>query len=131
MNEIVSKLRVLEQEIAAERGPFILFALFLREEAPNRWDLVVAAPWFGSDKMETLRYLADRLQARLTPEEVVLLSRIVIINEDNPYLEDVSREIQVEHALVEIRDRVFFGQQIERGYVITSNGVEGVPTVVG
>jgi hypothetical protein len=36
MNELVSKLRILEQEIAAERGPFTLFALFLREESPNR-----------------------------------------------------------------------------------------------
>jgi hypothetical protein len=91
----------------------------------------VAALWFGPEKMETLRYLAGRLQARLTPDEVVLLSRIVIINEDNPYLENVSRAIQVEHALVEVRDSTFFGQQIEHGYIITSNGAEGVLTAAG
>jgi len=45
MKELVEKPRKLEAEIAAEKGPFLLFALFLRQDAADRWDLVVAAPW--------------------------------------------------------------------------------------
>src|SRR5437667_89713 len=41
MNEFVEHLKDIEVEISDERGPFILFALFLREDSPDRWDLVV------------------------------------------------------------------------------------------
>ena len=45
--EITEKFTELESSIAAENGPFAFFALFMREEVPDRWDLMVAAPWAG------------------------------------------------------------------------------------
>ncbi len=36
--------------MAAEKGAFDLFALFLREDAPNKWDLLIAADWIDQDK---------------------------------------------------------------------------------
>ena len=42
----------LEAEIAQKKGDFSLFALFLREDAPDRWDLLVSAPWASSNKQE-------------------------------------------------------------------------------
>lgn len=35
--ELVDKFSVLESHIAEEKGPFALFALFMREDAPDRW----------------------------------------------------------------------------------------------
>lgn len=106
--------------MVAEKGRFLLFALFLREYAPNVWDFVVSAPWLKADKMATYRYFATQLQSRLEPQELILLSRIVLIDEDNPALEAIHEAVTVEHSMVEIRHRDFFGLPIEQAYIITS-----------
>lgn len=120
MKQILNKLITLERDVVAEKGPFLLFALFLREDAPNRWDFVVSAPWIEKDKMYSYRYFSDHLQSRLEREEVILLSRIVLIDENNPALEDIHEEFQVEHGLIKVYNREFFGLQMDRAYIITS-----------
>jgi hypothetical protein len=45
MKEFIDKYIELERSISYEKGDFSLFALFLREDAADIWDLVVAAPW--------------------------------------------------------------------------------------
>ena len=45
MNIDIEKFRKFMEEAASERGAFTAFALFLREDAPGVWDLVVSAPW--------------------------------------------------------------------------------------
>ena len=55
MKAFAEKLVPVERQIAAEKGAFLLFALFLREDAPDVWDLVVAAPWIEANKSEALR----------------------------------------------------------------------------
>jgi hypothetical protein len=120
MKKFVEKLVHLEREMAAEKGDFTLFALFLLEDAPNVWDLVVAAPWVDKDKQKALRYVGKRLQARLQPRELMLLSRIVLLEGDTPGLEEVLQASQVKHGLRELRDQEFFGLQIKRAYIITS-----------
>jgi hypothetical protein len=44
MKELLGKFVELEQRLSQERGEFSLFALFLREDASDKWDLVVSAP---------------------------------------------------------------------------------------
>jgi hypothetical protein len=120
MKALVDKLRTLEQEIAAEKGPFLLFALFLREDAPDVWDLLVSAPWIEQDKGAALHYLAGKLNAVATPEELTTISRIVIIEQSNPALVAMQSAIESEHGNVEIQDSNFFGLQIKHAFVITS-----------
>jgi hypothetical protein len=52
------ELRKLEEALAAEHGPFTLFALFLREGAPDVWDVVVAAAWIDRDEPAALWEIA-------------------------------------------------------------------------
>ena len=118
--KLLQKFIALERDVVAEKGRFILFALFLREYAPGRWDFVVSAPWVKGDKMPIYRYFATQLQSRLDPEEMVMLARIVLIDKDNPGLEAVHEAVTVEHGLVQIWNREFFGLQMERAYIITS-----------
>ncbi len=120
MKDIVQKLIAKEHQIAEEKGGFLLFALFLREDSPGKWDLLVSAPWISRDKAESLKYLASKVQEALTPEELLLLSRIVLIDDTNPALGAVQRAIHVEHGMAEIRDSNFFGLQIKHAYLITS-----------
>jgi hypothetical protein len=49
---ILQRFAALEASIAEEKGSFALFALFMRKEVPDRWDLIVSAPWLGDDKVK-------------------------------------------------------------------------------
>lgn len=120
MKETAEKLKHQEEIMANEKGPFDLFALFLREDAPGKWDLVVAAEWIEKDKQAALKYIAGILQRTLTTNELLKLSRIAIIDEGNPALEAFQRAMHVEHGIAEIQDSNFFGLQIKHVYLITS-----------
>jgi len=120
MKNIAEKLAKLEQDIAKEKEPFILFALFLREDAPDLWDVLVSAHWITKNKEESIKYIAERIRQVLNPEELLKLSRIVIIEQDNPALDALQRAIRVEHGMAEIKDSNFFGLQIKHAYLITS-----------
>jgi len=120
MKQVVEKLVSLENEVSREKGKLSLFALFLREDMEDRWDLVVSAPWLEGNKKETLSYLADKIKLCLDPEELLSLSRIVFIDADNPALDTVHRAIQVEHGTAEVTNSDFFGLHIKHAYIITS-----------
>ena len=120
MKEITEKLKELEQKIAAEKGSFLLFALFLREDAPDRWDLLVAAPWIPKNKNTALKYFSDKLIRTLSQKELLKLSRIAIIDPDEPALAAIQQAMHVEHSIAEIKDSNFFGMQIKHAYIITS-----------
>ncbi len=120
MKAIVEKLRSLEQSISAEKGGFLLFALFLREESPDLWDLLVAAPWISENKSEGLRYLSNKLRGIFSPNDMLKFSRIVVIEPSDPALSAFHRSIHVEHGLTEITNSIFFGLQIKHAYLITS-----------
>ncbi len=125
MKELANKLLKIEQELAFQKGGFSLFALFLREDAEDNWDLLISAPWVTKNKTNTLKYLAKKLQESLTPQEIVKLSKIVIIEPDNPALEAIHKTIQVEHGLVEVKDSIFFGLPIKHAFIITSQKLNG------
>jgi hypothetical protein len=120
MKEIVDKLVRVEQEMAAEKGAFLLFAILLREDAPDVWDLVAASPWIVRDKADSLRYISDRVRSVLDADELVKLSRIVLVEPDSPALAAFQQAIHVEHGTVEIRDSNFSGLPIKHAYLITS-----------
>ena len=118
--KLLQKFLALERDVVAEKGRFILFALFLREYGSGSWDFVVSAPWLKTDELATYRYFATKLQSRLEPQEMLMLARIVLIDKDNPGLEAVHEAATVEHGLVQIWNREFFGLEMERAYIITS-----------
>ena len=120
MKEFVEKLRQVELQVAEEKGPFLLFALFLREDAPDLWDLLVAAQWIETNKGEALRYLVPKINALATPEELARLSRIVIIEAGQPALAAIHSAFHIEHSIAEVQNSNFFGLQINHAYIITS-----------
>lgn len=110
----------LEAEIARKRGGFFLFALFLRDGAPDRWDLLVSAPWIDANRSDAVSYLAEEIKQRLGLEALILLSKIVVVDHDHPDVDEFLRSVQVEHGSHELRDRTLFGQPVKLAYVITS-----------
>jgi hypothetical protein len=120
MKQMIEKLTSLERDIASEKGGVSLFALFLREDTDGKWDLLASAPWLEADKRESFEYLVNQVRARLNMQELLSLSRIVVLEEDNPVLEAINNEVKVKHGIVEVRDSISFGVPIQHGYIITS-----------
>lgn len=120
MKNLVGKFQSLEQEIANEKGDFTLFALFLREDVPDRWDLVVSAPWFGTNEKNTLDYLVSKVRSRLKEAELLMLSRIILVSASDPALRAIHKAVSIEHGTVEISNSHFFGLMIKQAYIITS-----------
>src|SRR3972149_3131589 len=78
--DLTEKFAERESHIAEEKGPFALFALFMREDAPDRWDLIVSAPWAGGDKRSVVDYFVSQIKSRLGEQGLTSLSRIVVID---------------------------------------------------
>ena len=120
MKPLAEKLVSLEGQISKEKGAFALFALFLREEVQDRYDLVVSSSWIEEDKKAALDYLAKQLRSCLEPQELLSLSRIVLVDLDNPSLRAINKAIKVEHGLSEVKNGTFFDLEIKHAYIITS-----------
>lgn len=120
MKYIAIKLRDIEKKMSDERGPFNLFALFMREDAENKWDLLVSSKWISKNKPESLKYIASNVQNALTQKELVKISRIVIIDNDDSALDVIYQSLATEHNIAEIRNSIFFGLPIQHAYIITS-----------
>ena len=78
---LLTKLETARAAMANERGPFLLFGLFRRADLPERWDLVVAAPWLEPSTLESFEYIAKKLaSAGLSADEMVSISRIAVVS---------------------------------------------------
>lgn len=118
--QIVDKLVALERDLCDERGAFLLFALLLRDEAPGKWDLIASAPWLHPDRRKDWVFLVERVRDRLSSSEYLDLSRIVLLEHDNPVLKAIQAIINVEHGTFEIRETSIDGLYVKHGFVITS-----------
>jgi hypothetical protein len=119
MNKLAEKIRLVEADIAKERGFLNLFALFEREDLHNRWDLLISAPWANFDR-ETLKYVADVIKRHLTPEEMVLLARMVILPADEDPVLSLNANFDVQHGQMELNHPSRFGLPAKYGYIFTS-----------
>ena len=120
MKTLAEKLRGLEQAIADEKGPFNLFALFLREDAPDVWDLVVAAEWIEEDQSQALAELSKRVRAYLRPDEITRISRVVIVERANPAVKAIASAVSISHGVAEVANSSFFGLAIKHAFIITA-----------
>ena len=119
VQELPLKFAKLELDISASRGDFALFALFLREDVPDRWDLIVSAPWVSNEKAE-LSYLVDKIKSVLGPNALTQLSRIVFADPTDLEVQSLNKAIRVEHGSVEVIDSNFFGLPVKHAFIITS-----------
>src|SRR5665213_865159 len=114
----VSKLMLLKREIESERGPVSLFGLFLRENSAGYWELLIAAPWASSQNWDDLTYLSQKVTARLKKSEMMVLSRIEIIDDENPWLDEALRTLDVDDHLTMVRNVDLFGHEMKQAYVV-------------
>lgn len=124
MNNLQKKIVQLESEISQEKGDFTLFALFIREDTLEKWDLVLAAPWIESDRREAFSYIMDKIESALQLEDRRSISGVVLTQPSNPALEDLWQSIETEQLPIELYNRSFFGMDMRRAYIITASNPE-------
>lgn len=120
MNKFLDKLVKLEKTISEEKGAFDLFAVFLREDGFDKWDLVASALWIEKDYNKAQHYVTRKLQSTLTTDELLKISKVVLIDEFDERVRSIQRVVRTEHNPVELRENNFFGLKIDLVYVITS-----------
>jgi len=131
---ICDKMGALEKEISSEKGDFSLFGLFRREDAGNKWDLIVSSPWLQTDTKRGLDYLADKVRAKLSEKELLSMSRIVVLEAGNPVVDAVRKSVQdtrheqdIRHEKVELENQDFAGVRV--AYACISTSTASAPTV--
>ena len=120
MREQAIKLQVVEKTLSDSEGPFELFALFLREDAPNKWDLLISSDWARADKKSALNTIVSEVQKVLSEPEQLMLSRVVVLEKDDAALNALQSAMHVEHGMAEISDSDFNGLPIKHAFLITS-----------
>lgn len=118
--ELSDKFRSLESRIAEEKGDFVLFALFMPEDAADRWDLIVSAPWLDTDKRRAVDYLVEQIKSQLGAEALINLSSIVVADPRDAAVQALNHSIETEHGQTEVTDSSFFGVPVKHAYIITS-----------
>jgi hypothetical protein len=120
MNELIQKMVKIEKYLARQKGDFILFALFLRDGSPGKWDVLVSANWIDANKQQALKVIIEQLTTQLTKDELMSLSRVVVIKKDNEGLPAINQFMPVENEMAEIHDKNFFGLDIKQAFLFSS-----------
>lgn len=117
---LFDKFQQAEEELSREHGAFSLFGLFERLDMIGKWDVVMSAPWLGTD-YAARRWMVDNLQWRFTDEEWLKLARVVPLNPEGEFVTDIGLLYPMEHGLKHIPSIVLSGLEINRGVIITAN----------
>ena len=112
------KLRKAMREIAATKGDFTFFGLFLRADAPGTWDLVVSAPWLEERRLKDLGEFTELLTKSIGKQSLRQLSRIVTLNHRDPLLKAVVSAFSVEDGELRVQHSNIFGLDIEDAIIM-------------
>jgi hypothetical protein len=84
MKEILEKFKSIVVNLEKDHGPILIFALFLREDPLEKWDIVVSASWLNPGDMNAYNTIIDRFQGVLTEVDLMQFSRVVILDDNDP-----------------------------------------------
>lgn len=119
MRETAEKLRRLERSLAERKGPFELFALFLRDGAPGVWDIVVAAKWLDADRSAGRTMICQRVQ-KLLGRDVTKIARVVVLPTTSPSVAAIAAGRRMEHGLEEVGCSTVVGMDMRGAFYVTS-----------
>ncbi len=116
--ETLARLRGAMHEIAAQKGDFTLFGVFVRTYGPGTLDLVVAAPWLHEDNLKAIQEIVDLLTGSLGRESLLMFARVVTLREGDPGLEALLSAVAVDDGEVRIEGSNFFNLEIEEAVIL-------------
>jgi hypothetical protein len=118
---IAEKFRKAEEEVARDRGGFVLFGLFEMEDHPGKWDLVAAAPWLDTLSTSGIKEVIDAVSRHFSAKDWEIISVVVTMKTDSEFAQAVTRKFHLEHEVEEIGNTYVNGVFISHAFLITSN----------
>jgi hypothetical protein len=113
------KLRKAMHDIAAKKGEFTLFALFLRADSSGgEWDLVVSAPWLETGKLKALGEFVELLAKSLGESNLRDFARVQTVGDDDPALNAIVSKFPVEDGELRVSRPGVFGLEIEDAIIL-------------
>ncbi len=131
MKETVEKLKSMISFLEKEKGPLLIFALFLREDALEKWDIIISAEWLNSKEMSSYKLISSKLQGTLNESELLQFSRIVLLDPEDPVvsflldLQTIKNGGYKEFSGEVLSDKFKF--TIKRAYLLRSQKVDKHP----
>ncbi len=121
MWKLIEKMKEVEREWSLKRGPFRLFTIVIRENAPEGLiDIVLSAAWITNEKTFLDEFTAS-LGMLLNPEEIMSISRIVVLDISEPFIGRFLQWFRPGETSAELHDTVVNGISIKHAYLLTSS----------
>jgi|GEM_PF-1718101 hypothetical protein len=101
MNSFLEKLNNISEEIIADKGSLLLFALFSRNDQVDRWDLVISAKWIESGKT---REIVKNLLEKFKDKDINYsehIENIAVMSETDNFLHHIAAAFQNKKGCVE------------------------------
>jgi len=105
-------------DIAAKKGQFALFGVFMRADGPGKWDLVVSPPWLETGKLKALSEFTVLLSESIGEKSLQELARIVTLKAGDPSVKAVMSAFSVEDGELRVQRSTLFGLGIEDGIIL-------------
>ena len=120
MREQAKKLQPVAEKLAKAKGKIVLFALFLRENGIDKWDVLVSSDWARRDKRAALEVVIEEMKTVLDDKEWRMLAKVVILDKNDSMLDEVKSATRTVQGVEEFSNRHFFDLDIKQGYLIDS-----------
>ncbi|KPJ54959.1 hypothetical protein AMJ47_02740 [Parcubacteria bacterium DG_72] len=114
--EIIAKLKNILDKMREEKN-ISLFIVILREDS-NVWDLVIGGR--NLDTKENLEWGVKIINKELDKDEVVLFSRLLLLNSDNPFVENINKSFRMPEGTVRIQNSKINNIAIKDAYLFYS-----------
>jgi hypothetical protein len=115
----------VRRRLIADRGRLSFLALFEREDDPGRWDLLIAGGGLRADTLADYEYVGRVLRQELTRDELLKLTKFVLLSEDYEPVQKLVERIQVDgDRLVELENFRFYEFLIRRALIFHAQPAE-------
>lgn len=125
MREYIEKIKEVEINLSKELGEFNLFGLLEREDIIDKWDILVSLTLtkdknHNKQKNAIIKKLHEELIKNLPNSIFFKFSRIVFLEPNNPFVQNINMLASVQHSDMEIKDSTINNLRIKHAYIISS-----------
>lgn len=128
MKTILEKLKGVVLTLEKEFGPLLVFALFLRADPLEKWDIVLSATWLNPNDISSYNIVTSKIQAVLSTSELVQLARVVILTDSDPVVSFLQNsETVINGHFGEVSGDTFtekFGFTIKKAYLLRCQKID-------
>ena len=119
--KLVRNLALVERDLSEQYGGFSLFGMCQRENTlADLWDLIISATWLTPNVIASDGIVFDALSRRLAKDELFSLDAVPMFYPDDPRIQEIQDEYDVEHGLVDLGRCQLFDMDMEQVYLITA-----------